>query len=72
MAFKLKVAAVVRKTAMQEGFAIVPHRRLRFRPGPAVGGIGGGGKAATTMDIEVHQIAMKIGRRGRVHINLVE
>ena len=49
IAVKLKVSAVVR-------FARAPNHRFR----PAVGGIGGGG-AAATLDMQVHQHALWMG-----------
>ena len=63
-AFKLKVAAVVRKTAKQKRFASKPHPRFR----PAVGG----GGAAAALDMQVHKYALQMGEWGPVHINLVE
>ena len=62
VAFKLKVAAVVRKTPKQKRFAIVPHPRFR----PAVGG----GGAAATLDMNVHQCAIEMGRAVILTLNV--
>ena len=64
MAFKLKVAAVVRVGAKTIRFARAPHPRFR----PAVGG----GGAAAMLDMHVHTNAFRMGEWGQAHINLVE
>ena len=63
MAFKLKVAAVVRKSPKARRFAITPHSR--FRPPPAAGGgtapAVGGGAAVCCIDINLHMHALRLG-----------
>ena len=51
MAFKLKVAAVVRVAAKANRFAMAPHQRFR----PAVGG----GGAAAELDTNLHKYASR-------------
>ena len=52
VAFKLKVAAVVRVAAKAKRFAMAPHQRFR----PAVGG----GGAAAELDMQVHRYARRM------------
>ena len=56
IALKLEVAAVVRVAARTNRFAMAPHQRFR----PAVGG----GGAAATLDMQVHNYALKMGEMG--------